>query len=110
VTDATLGTDGVYEFSGNLGDTLSRNFLGKESRYKGVKIDDNEKGYCIDLYVIVEYGIKIPEVAWNIQRNVKSRLEEVMDIEIENINIHVQGVHRGESTVPTLSSEGGLDA
>ena len=106
VTDAVSATAGVHDFSGNLGDTLSKSFLGKESKFKGVKIDDSEKGYAIDLYVVVEYGVKIPEVAWSIQRNVKERLEEVMDINVETINIHVQGVHRREEK----TAEGGPDA
>ena len=98
VTDAVLNTPGVHDFSGNLGDTLSKNLLGKESKYKGIKIDDSEKGYFIDLYVIVDYGIKIPDVAWNIQRNVKSGLESVMELDVEDINIHIQGVNRPEET------------
>ena len=106
VTDTVLAAQGVYGFSGNLGDTLTKNLLGKENKYKGVKIDESDKGYSIDIYLVVNYGVKIPEVAWNIQKNVKSCLENIMDIDVEDINIHVQGVHKPEDEEP----EGETDA
>jgi len=48
--------------------------------------------YDIDVFVIVNYGVKIPEIAWDIQENVKNTLNaEGIDC-IDHINIHVQGV------------------
>ncbi|MDR2156261.1 MAG: Asp23/Gls24 family envelope stress response protein, partial [Clostridiales Family XIII bacterium] len=70
VSDAVLNTRGVVDLSGGLSDTLSQTILGKESRYRGVKIDEHDGVYNIDIYVIVAYGVQIPETAWNIQRNV----------------------------------------
>jgi uncharacterized alkaline shock family protein YloU len=96
VCDAVLSTQGVVDFSGGLSDTISQTILGKESKYKGLKIDESEGAYNIDVYVIVGYGVRIPETAWNIQKNVKSKLEAVMEIEISNINIHVQGVRKND--------------
>jgi uncharacterized alkaline shock family protein YloU len=94
VNDAVLGTPGVVDFSGGLSDTISQTILGKDSKYKGIKIDDDDGVYSIDVYVIVEYGALIPETAWNIQKNVKTKLESVMSLEIDNVNIHVQGVQQ----------------
>jgi uncharacterized alkaline shock family protein YloU len=56
----------------------------------------------------VRYGERIPDVAWNVQQNVKNALEGVMDIAIENINIHVQGVRRddGEDERPAAGDGG----
>ena len=110
VTEAVLNTPGVFDFSGNFGDTLSKNLLGIESKFKGIKIDDNEKGCFIDLYVIVDYGIKIPEVAWNIQKNVKNCLEDVMDLNVEDINIHIQGVNKPDGTEAEAEAEGEQNA
>ncbi len=47
----------------------------------------------IDLYTIVEYGTKIPDVAWEIQESVKRAVETMTGIEVNEVNIHVQGVH-----------------
>ena len=60
---------------------------------KGVKISQSEDGTIMDLYILVEYGHKIPEVAWNLQNQVKKDIENSLDLIIKSINIHVQGVH-----------------
>ena len=46
----------------------------------------------IDLYIIVLYGVKISEVASNVQSTVKYTLEKTLGLEIDSVNIHVQGV------------------
>lgn len=99
ISNATLSTDGVAGFSGNLGDAISQTIRGKQSPSKGIKITEGEKGYTIDLYVILAYGTRIPDVAWNIQKSVKLRLEDVMAIDIEGVNIHVQEVVGAEGDV-----------
>ena len=38
---------------------------------KGVKVEVGEKEAAVDLYIIVNYGVRIPEVAWNVQESVK---------------------------------------
>lgn len=93
VLNATLKTSGVSALSGGLTDSLSRNLLGKEPAYKGIKINQGDDGVVIDISVIVEYGVKIPAVAWDIQENVKNEVEEIIDIPVIAVNIHVAGVH-----------------
>jgi len=66
--------------------------LGKKSLSKGVKVEVKEKIANIDLYIIVEYGTKIPDVAWKIQENVKKTIETMSGIIVNEVNIHVQGV------------------
>jgi len=66
--------------------------LGKKSLSKGVKVEVKEKIANIDLYIIVEYGTKIPDVAWKIQENVKKAIETMSGIIVNEVNIHVQGV------------------
>jgi uncharacterized alkaline shock family protein YloU len=94
ISGAVTETPGVAELAGNISDTITKKILGNESKFKGIKIDGGENGYTIDIYLIVKYGERIPDVAWNVQKNVKAALDGVMDIAIENINVHVQGVRR----------------
>ncbi|MFV0516799.1 MAG: Asp23/Gls24 family envelope stress response protein [Aminipila sp.] len=91
--NAALSTKGVAGLSGGLTDTISRNLLGKEPIKKGIKLSKENEEVSIDIYVIVNYGVKIPEVAWNVQKNVKKELSNIVDIPVKAINIHVQGVH-----------------
>lgn len=93
VLNATLKTSGVFALSGGLTDSLTKNILGKESLYKGIKINQSDEGVSVDVSVIVDYGIKIPAVAWDIQANVKSEVEGIIDLPVLAVNIHVAGVH-----------------
>ncbi|MDD4367158.1 MAG: Asp23/Gls24 family envelope stress response protein [Eubacteriales bacterium] len=90
--NATLRTEGVAELAGGVSDVIAESILGKESLSKGVKVSQNEDGIIFDVYIIVEYGVKIPTVAWDIQSNVKNEVETMTDREVLGVNIHVQGV------------------
>lgn len=74
-----------------------KTILGKESLSKGIKINQSEEGVSLDVYVIVDYGVKIPVVAWDIQTNVKNELETMTDRPVLAVNIHVQGVQENDT-------------
>ena len=50
----------------------------------------------VDIYVIVKYGVRIPEVAFEIQEHVRSNVENQAGIVVDTVNIHVQGVDFSE--------------
>ena len=91
--NATLKTKGVAGLSGVFSDNISKNIFGKEPLYKGIKVNQSDEGIGIDIYIIVDYGVKIPEVAWDIQENVKKEVEAITEAVVKAVNIHVQGVH-----------------
>ena len=47
---------------------------------------------AVDLYIIVKYGVRIPEVALAVQENVKQAIETMTGLTVVEVNIHVQGV------------------
>jgi uncharacterized alkaline shock family protein YloU len=68
-------------------------FLRKDYYERGVDvqyIDDHK--VSVTLYIIVEYGVKISEVARNIQERVKYAIENTIGLDVESIDIRVQGV------------------
>ncbi len=89
---AAIEVKGVAGMSGGFVGGIAE-MLGKKSLSKGVKVEIKEKIAIIDLYIIVEYGTKIPDVAWEIQESVKKTVETMTGIEVNEVNIHVQGVH-----------------
>ncbi len=91
--NAALKTNGVHELSGGLIDNLSRNILGNEPPSKGIKISRDENNVEIDVFLIVDYEVKIPDVAWKVQVNVKNEIEQMTALTVTAVNIHVQGVH-----------------
>ncbi|MBR2001010.1 MAG: Asp23/Gls24 family envelope stress response protein [Firmicutes bacterium] len=93
VAGAVNETRGVYSLGERMGDSLYQGFTGRRSLRKGIKVARGGKGIIIDIFVVVEYGVHIPDVAFNIQTNVKHALKEEFDLKIEAINIQIQGVH-----------------
>lgn len=63
-----------------------------ESLTKGIKLSVNENRISIDFHIIVEYGTNISAIADNIISTVKYKLEEMIELEVEQINIFVEGV------------------
>ncbi len=66
--------------------------LGKENFRRGVVIREDEEEIHIDMYIIVSYGTKISEVAYNVQTKVKYQLEQMLGLDVDSVNIFVQGV------------------
>lgn len=73
---AAIEIPGVANMSGGFAGGLAE-ALGMKNLSKGVKVDMGEREVSIDLYIIVEYGVRIPEVAWNIQEKVKKTVENM---------------------------------
>lgn len=83
--------DGVAAMSAGLAGGLTE-MLGKKTASRGVKIEVKENHVSLDLFVVVRYGAKIPEVASRIQDRVKIQVERMTGLTVSNVNIHVQGV------------------
>lgn len=66
--------------------------LRKENFSRGVVIRQEEDALHIDMYIIVSYGTKISEVAFNVQSKVKYTLQKTIGMSADTVNIYVQGV------------------
>ena len=75
----------------NLSENIS-SVLGRKNPTKGVKVEIDDNDVTIDFYILVEYGARIPDVAWRIQERVKSSIESMTGMNVASINIHVQGI------------------
>ena len=89
---ATTEIDGIVGMSASLVGGITQILTGKKNLSKGVKVSVGENNAAIDLYVVVEYGVRIPDVALKVQRNVKRAVESITGLEVSAINIHVQDV------------------
>jgi uncharacterized alkaline shock family protein YloU len=66
--------------------------LHREDQHKGIEVHIGEDEIAIDLYVIIEYGTRIVEVARNVQENVRYAVERALGLPVSRINVRVQGV------------------
>jgi len=99
---AAIDVPGVSSMSGGIAGGIAE-ALGRKNLAKGVKVEVGEKEAAIDLFIIVEYGCRIPEIAWSIQEKVKESVETMTGLNVIEVNIHVQGVnlekeHKKEDT------------
>lgn len=81
---------GVFSMSGGISDVFGKRMS------KGIKVDAGEKSTKIDVNIIVEYGARIPEIAYEIQNRVKKAVESMTGLKVLEVNVHVQGVNLPE--------------
>ncbi len=89
---AATDVPGVAGMSGGIAGGIAE-MLGKKNLSKGVKVEVGEKEAAIDLYIIVEYGCRIPDVAWEIQDRVRKAVTDMTGLNVVEVNIHIQGVN-----------------
>lgn len=101
---AAVEVEGVSGMSGGFAGGIVEAF-GRKNLSKGVKVETLEEETSIDLYVIVKYGYRIPDLAWRIQEKVKESVESMTGITVSTVNIHVQGVDFSEPDQPDYALE-----
>jgi len=88
---ATSGVKGVYSARTGMTDGIA-NLFTKNNYSKGIKVEVNENTVVLDIFVNVEYGCKINEVAREIQTTVKKEIETMTDLIVSSVNVHVQNI------------------
>lgn len=89
---AVSEVSGVAGMAGGFAGGISEVFSGKKNLSKGIKVEVGEKETKIDVNIIVEYGTRIPDVAFEIQNRVKKAVETMTGLKVLEVNVHVQGV------------------
>jgi uncharacterized alkaline shock family protein YloU len=93
---ATLECFGVVGMSSrSLQDGIAELLLGKENLTKGIEVRIDNNRVIVDLYVIIEYGTRINEVAHNVIENVKYAIESQLEVNVTKVNVNVIGVRTG---------------
>ena len=83
---------GVSEMAGGFAGGITEVLSGKKNLAKGIKVETKEGETKIDVNIIVEYGVRIPDVAFEIQNKVKKSVEEKTGLKVSGVNVHIQGV------------------
>ena len=86
----------IKEITDMLRGETSENETEEATRTIKVEIKDNKP--LINLYIIIKYGVRIPDIAWDIQSRVKEGLMKKLGTEINEIDIHVQGIQFPKKT------------
>lgn len=88
---ATKTVEGVFEMSGSITGGFVELF-GKKNPSKGVKVTLADNNVKIDIFVVVKFGMKIPDIADEIQDKVKNEVEAMTGLNVEAVNVNVDGI------------------
>jgi|LDZT01.1.fsa_nt_gi uncharacterized alkaline shock family protein YloU len=79
----------LREFSKKLAKTAQSK---KDGVNQEIRIEIKPDTIIINLFLVVHYGIRIPDLTWEIQTKVKEKLKEITGLEINTINVHINGI------------------
>ena len=102
---AVSEVNGVAGMAGGFAGGISEVFSGKKNLAKGIKVEVSENIAKIDVNIIVEYGSRIPDVAFEIQNRVKKSVESMTGFKVEEVNVHVQGVDTNISKIENTDNQ-----
>lgn len=88
-------------FAGGITEALS----GKKNLAKGIKVEVAGKETKIDVNIIVEYGSRIPDVAFEIQSRIKKSVKEMTGLDVVAVNVHVQGVQTPQEKISKVEEK-----
>jgi|SRR5690625_2493067 len=94
---AASEVEGVSQMRGSFATDVVERF-GKKSHSKGVKVELNEDGISIDLYVVIKFGVSIPQVAEKLQANIRQSLKNMTALETNEINVHIVGIEMSQES------------
>ena len=103
---AAAKVDGVHSLQNKrVADSWS-----KTSLNKGIYLETDEEGrVTADIYVYLEYGVNVPAVSMDIQRAVKTPVLNYADVQVDAVNIHVNGIVPDKTPKPALKDLFGED-
>ena len=83
--------EGVSSIGAGLVDGITRR-LTKKPVTSGIKATIGDGTVSVDISIVVKYGVRIPEVAWNVQDAVKKEIELMTGLTVEKVNVRIVGI------------------
>lgn len=91
VAKVAVEVEGVYKLAGGVVDEVSK-MLGKKRLTNGVKVEVGEKECSIEVYIVVEYGYRIPDVAEEVQKVILDSVSNLSGLKVVEVNVYVQNI------------------
>lgn len=106
ITIASVAVSEIEGISGTgtgIVEGLARKFA-KRPAGGGIKVSMSDTDVTIDINVIMNYGVRIPEVAWNVQDAVKKQVELMTGLNVTKVNVRVVGIEiPADETAPEIA-------
>jgi len=100
----TIATNAISECYGVVGIAAPRLRNGQavllpaENCNQGVQVRVVSDQIVIEVYVVLEYGLRISEIAHNIMSSVKFSIEKMLEVPVSQVNVNVQGLAHSASS------------
>ncbi len=91
---AATETEGVSSLAGDLTNAVIGR-LGNKSLSKAVKVDVQDSSVSVDVALVLEAGASIPETSARVQEKIRSAIENMTGMTVENVNVRISGVNFG---------------
>ena len=101
---AAADVEGVYKLAGGVVDEVSK-ILGKKRPTNGIKVEVGEVECSIEVYLVIKYGYRIPEVAEEVQKAVLEEVSNLTGLKVVEVNVYVQNVKMEETEETTEEFE-----
>lgn len=85
-------------------------FTSKNKANKGIKVELNDGKAKIDVNINVDYGMRIPDIAFEIQSKLKKQVEDMTGFLVNEVNVHVQGIRDPKEQKIEEASRKALDS
>lgn len=93
----------VLTVNRNLIDKGFTKLLSKNNNYgNGIKVEIGGNEARINIYVLVKYGVRIPDIALQIQDKIKNTVESMTGLSVNAVNVYVQGLHIPQDVKQTV--------
>lgn len=73
----------------------SRFSIGRRSGGIRVSVEHKQGTIAVDANILVKYGQRIPDLAWDVQEKIKDNLERYTGYDVKAVNVNVQGIYTG---------------
>ncbi|MHA8111056.1 Asp23/Gls24 family envelope stress response protein [Lactobacillaceae bacterium Melli_B4] len=94
---AAVKVNGVDRMRGSFATGVNELF-GHKDFGKGIKLSFNDQNQIsVDIYVYVDYGVSVPKVALEIQDKVKQQLLFMTELDVLDVNVHIEGIVHAHS-------------
>ena len=101
---AASEVEGVATMSGGWGTDLVEK-LGKKNFGKGIRVEVVGEETKIDIYLVIDYGYQIPQVAEEVQNEVKQAVENMTGLKVTTVNVHIVSVILKKNVTEEIAGE-----
>lgn len=91
VRKAACSVEGVTRITGNsIVDNIAEFVGSKKIQDRSIQVEIKESSVAIELAINICYGVSLPEIAANVQKNVSSEIQNLTGLTVERVNVTIR--------------------